>query len=263
MTCRARIALAGAALLALARLLRKTGDRGYQGWVEADFIFVSPDEAGRVETLSVREGDPVDEGRAAVHARCRSAAGGRRRERGRGRPTPSMTYERAQELLKTAVGTQKAFDDAEAALRTARGAAQLGADAARPAQAWRARSPAPSRRSISGPARWCRPAGRSCRCCRRATSRCASSCRRRCCRRSHIGDAVDGALRRLRERSDGARQLHLAHGRVHAAGHLQPGGARQARVPDRGAARAAGRPARRPAGRRRLAACAGASHARK
>ena len=31
--------------------------RIYQGWVEADLIFVSPDEPGRVETLSVREGD--------------------------------------------------------------------------------------------------------------------------------------------------------------------------------------------------------------
>ena len=35
---------------------------GYQGWVEADLIFVSPDEAGRVETLSVREGDAVEKG---------------------------------------------------------------------------------------------------------------------------------------------------------------------------------------------------------
>ena len=32
-------------------------------------------------------------------------------------------------------------------------------------------------RSISAPAKWCRPAGRWSRCCRRATSRCASSCR--------------------------------------------------------------------------------------
>jgi HlyD family secretion protein len=30
-----------------------------QGWVEADLVFVGPDEAGRVETLSVREGDTV------------------------------------------------------------------------------------------------------------------------------------------------------------------------------------------------------------
>ena len=37
-------------------------DRGFQGWVEADLIFVGPDEAGRVETLSVREGDAVAKG---------------------------------------------------------------------------------------------------------------------------------------------------------------------------------------------------------
>ncbi len=41
---------------------RKSEDPGYQGWVEADLIFVSPDEAGRVETLSVREGDTVEKG---------------------------------------------------------------------------------------------------------------------------------------------------------------------------------------------------------
>ena len=31
----------------------------FQGWVEADLIFVGPDEAGRVESLAVREGDEV------------------------------------------------------------------------------------------------------------------------------------------------------------------------------------------------------------
>jgi HlyD family secretion protein len=32
---------------------------GFQGWVEADMIFVSPDETGRVTKLNVREGDEV------------------------------------------------------------------------------------------------------------------------------------------------------------------------------------------------------------
>ena len=32
----------------------------FQGWIEADMIFVGPDEAGRIETLSVREGDQVE-----------------------------------------------------------------------------------------------------------------------------------------------------------------------------------------------------------
>ena len=35
---------------------------GFQGWVEADMIFVSPDEAGRVTKLNVREGDEVKPG---------------------------------------------------------------------------------------------------------------------------------------------------------------------------------------------------------
>ena len=34
----------------------------YQGWVEANLIFVAPDEVGRVQTLSVREGDTVKTG---------------------------------------------------------------------------------------------------------------------------------------------------------------------------------------------------------
>ena len=34
----------------------------YQGWVEANLIFVAPDETGRVETLSVREGERVEKG---------------------------------------------------------------------------------------------------------------------------------------------------------------------------------------------------------
>ena len=33
-----------------------------QGWIEGDFVFVGPDEMGRVETLNVREGDQVSNG---------------------------------------------------------------------------------------------------------------------------------------------------------------------------------------------------------
>jgi HlyD family secretion protein len=33
-----------------------------QGWIEGDFVFVGPDETGRVETLNVREGDTVETG---------------------------------------------------------------------------------------------------------------------------------------------------------------------------------------------------------
>src|SRR6201999_821617 len=35
---------------------------GFQGWMEADLIFVAPDEVGRIQTLSVLEGDHVEVG---------------------------------------------------------------------------------------------------------------------------------------------------------------------------------------------------------
>lgn len=91
----------------------------YQGWIEANLIFVGPDEAGRVENLSVREGDKVEAKtplftvddalqRADVNmfeAQLENA---------------QQAYDRAKNLLRTQAGTQKNFDDAEAALRTAK-----------------------------------------------------------------------------------------------------------------------------------------------
>ena len=94
------------------------GDTGYQGWVEANLIFVGPDEAGRVETLAVREGDPItkdaplftldSELQQADVAMLETAV-----------LNAKQAFDRAQQLLKTAAGTQKNYDDAEAALRTA------------------------------------------------------------------------------------------------------------------------------------------------
>jgi HlyD family secretion protein len=52
-------------VLALAAMLGGCNERrdpGFQGWVEADMIFVSPDESGRVTKLNVREGDEVKPG---------------------------------------------------------------------------------------------------------------------------------------------------------------------------------------------------------
>ena len=60
-------------------------DPGFQGWVEADMIFVSPDESGRVTKLNVREGDEVKAGDAALFGRRRSAAG---------RPQPEQRHAR-------------------------------------------------------------------------------------------------------------------------------------------------------------------------
>jgi HlyD family secretion protein len=54
-----RIALVAA--LGLAACSR-SNDQTFQGWVEADLVFVSPDDPGRVEQLAVREGDAVAAG---------------------------------------------------------------------------------------------------------------------------------------------------------------------------------------------------------
>jgi HlyD family secretion protein len=90
----------------------------YQGWVEANLIFVAPDEAGRIEVLNVREGDAVTAGspvfsvddelqRADVNLNAATLANAR------------QTFDRAQQLAKTGSGTQRDFDQAQADLRVA------------------------------------------------------------------------------------------------------------------------------------------------
>jgi len=90
----------------------------YQGWIEAEMIFVGPDEAGRIETLSVREGDQValrsplftlDADLQLADVAMQEASV----------KNAQLAYDRAIALLKTQAGTQRAVDDAEAALRTA------------------------------------------------------------------------------------------------------------------------------------------------
>ena len=54
--------LSAVALLSLLAGCNPPRDPGFQGWVEADMIFVSPDESGRVTKLNVREGDEVKSG---------------------------------------------------------------------------------------------------------------------------------------------------------------------------------------------------------
>jgi HlyD family secretion protein len=97
----------------------KQSDRALQGWVEGEMIFVSPDEQGRVETLNVREGDRVQKGKLLftldddlqkADVAVKKAA----------LINAQQAYNRAEELLKSASGTRKALDDADAALRQAR-----------------------------------------------------------------------------------------------------------------------------------------------
>jgi HlyD family secretion protein len=90
----------------------------FQGWIEANLIFVGPDETGCVEALNAREGDKLEAGaplfsvdvdlqRADVmlnEATVKNA---------------QLAYGRAQKLFTTAAGTQRTVEEAEAALRTA------------------------------------------------------------------------------------------------------------------------------------------------
>ena len=96
-----------------------SNERTLQGWVESELIFISPDEQGRVETLKAREGDSVQKGdllfsvdedlqQADVTVKQVAVT------------NAQQQFDRARELLKTAAGTQRTFDDAEAALRQAK-----------------------------------------------------------------------------------------------------------------------------------------------
>jgi HlyD family secretion protein len=93
-------------------------DPGFQGWVEADMIFVSPDEAGRVTRLNVREGDAVKQGdqlysvdddlqKADLNQNKATLA------------NAQQTYDRAASLSKTGSGTQATLDSAVSSLRVA------------------------------------------------------------------------------------------------------------------------------------------------
>ena len=116
-----RMALRILVALALATLLAGCDERrdpGYQGWVEADMIFVSPDESGRVTKLNVREGDEVTPGmqlysvdddlqQAELYQNNATLA------------NAQQSYDRAASLSKTGSGTQANYDAALSALRVA------------------------------------------------------------------------------------------------------------------------------------------------
>jgi len=114
----ARSLVAAACVLALTLAACNKADTSYQGWIEANLIFVAPDEVGRVQALSVREGDTVKTGEplftvdddlqqadiAQVKASLTNA---------------QQTFDRASQLAKTGAGTQKDLDQATAVLRDA------------------------------------------------------------------------------------------------------------------------------------------------
>src|ERR1700760_2220949 len=110
--------LAATALAALLAGCNEKRDPGFQGWVEADMIFVSPDESGRVTKLNVREGDEVKQGdhlysvdddlqRADLNQNKATLA------------NAQQSYDRANSLRGTGAGTQATLDAAVSALRVA------------------------------------------------------------------------------------------------------------------------------------------------
>jgi HlyD family secretion protein len=97
----------------------KSNERTLQGWVEAELVFVSPDEQGRVETLQKREGDSVQKGDLlfGVDEELQQADVTVKQV---AMTNAQQAFDRAKELLKTAAGTQKTYEDAEAAQRQAK-----------------------------------------------------------------------------------------------------------------------------------------------
>jgi HlyD family secretion protein len=109
----------------------RTGETTFQGWVEADLVFVGPDDPGRVETLLVREGDGVTGGallftideelqRADVSANQASVAEARARlartEAQQQRPAEIAVLEAQQQRMDAAVSLSTAELERQKAL---------------------------------------------------------------------------------------------------------------------------------------------------
>jgi HlyD family secretion protein len=110
--------LAVMAMAALLAACNGQSDVGYQGWVEADLIFVSPDEAGRVTRLSVREGDTIAVG-APLYALDDDLQKADLNQQNAVLANAQQTFDRAQSLSRTGSGTQANLDSAVSALRIA------------------------------------------------------------------------------------------------------------------------------------------------
>jgi HlyD family secretion protein len=114
------VSLAAIMLTALALSACDNRDRSQlQGWVEADLVFVSADEQGRILTEKVREGDHVkngdllftlDDDLQLADVEVKRAA----------LTNATQSFDRAEQLLTVASGTKKDYEDAQAALRQAR-----------------------------------------------------------------------------------------------------------------------------------------------
>ena len=214
------------ALALLASACSKGGDDIYQGWIEGDFIFVSPDEQGRIETMMVRQGDQVKTGQLMFTLDQELQAA----DLGVAEATlanAKQAFDRAQQLMKSGSGTQKDFDFTQALFREAQ--ARLAAAQTRL-----------MRRKVLSPVNgliqtvYFRPGetvppGRAI-----VSILPPGNVKLRffvpepMLARIAIDDAVRFRLRRLSGRSYRKDQLHFAVCRIHPAGHLFAAGAPQA-----------------------------------
>ncbi|SIO43814.1 HlyD family secretion protein [Bradyrhizobium erythrophlei] len=112
-----RLLAISALAIALAGCNERRGP-GFQGWVEADMIFVSPDESGRVTKLDVREGDEVKPG-APLYSVDDDLQLADLNQNNATLANAKQSYDRAASLSKTGSGTQAALDAAVSALRVA------------------------------------------------------------------------------------------------------------------------------------------------
>jgi HlyD family secretion protein len=96
----------------------KSDDLRYQGWVEGDLLFIGPDEAGRLETLSIREGQKVETGTplfsldTELHLTDIETAEA-------ALTNARQDWERAKTLFEKSSGPRTTVEDTEAAFRTA------------------------------------------------------------------------------------------------------------------------------------------------
>jgi HlyD family secretion protein len=101
-----RYALAAVILASLALAgCEQSNPNVLQGWVEADLVFVSPDEQGRVQDLKVREGDRVKKGDLlfTLDADLQQSELAVRKT---SVENAQQSFDRAKELLTTAAGTR-------------------------------------------------------------------------------------------------------------------------------------------------------------
>jgi HlyD family secretion protein len=113
-------ALAAAAALLAGGILIETArpeqrDVAFQGWVEANFLFIGADEIGRVEALSVREGETVEAGAILFTVDSELQAAAVRQDEAT-LVNAQQAFNRAQDLLKSGSGTKKEFDAARSTL---------------------------------------------------------------------------------------------------------------------------------------------------